>query len=121
MIAQFLLTALLAGVLLYAWTAYRRAPVIGLLSVLGGLTGLYFVWLPSHASRVAAWMGVGRGVDLILYVWVGISLIVLLNLHLKLRAQNEIITSLARAIALSDAIRSNPSQPGVNKAGDLHA
>ncbi len=67
------------------------------------VTGLYFVWLPSHATWLAAQVGVGRGVDLILYVWVVISLIVLLNLHLKLRVQTELITVLARELAIANA------------------
>jgi len=103
MIAQIILTALLGGILLYAWVQYRRAPAIGLLSMLAALTGLYFVWVPSHATRLAALVGIGRGVDLILYVWVVISLIVLLNLHLKLRMQNETITALARELAIANA------------------
>ena len=37
------------------------------------------------------------------YVWVCISLVVLLNLHLKLRTQTELITTLARKIAIADA------------------
>jgi hypothetical protein len=103
MIAQLMLTILLGGILLYAWTEYRRAPVIGVLAMLAALAGLYFVWIPDHASRLAALVGIGRGVDLILYVWVCISLVVLHNLHLKLRTQTELITMLARKIAITDA------------------
>ena len=65
--------------------------------------GLYFVWLPQHSTQLAELVGIGRGVDLILYVWVCISLVVLLNLHLKLRNQTELITTLARNIAIADA------------------
>jgi hypothetical protein len=100
MIAQLILTILLGGILLYAWTDYRRAPVIGVLAM---LAGLYVDWIPDHASRLAALVGIGRGVDLILYLWVAISLIVVLNLHLKLRAQMEVITVLAREIAIANA------------------
>jgi hypothetical protein len=103
MIAQLILTALLLGILLYAWTEYRRAPAIGLLAMVAALTGLYFVWIPAHATWLAELVGIGRGVDLILYVWVVISLIVLLNLHLKLRVQKEMITVLARALAIANA------------------
>jgi len=103
MIAQLILTTLLLAILLYAKTEYRRAPVIGILSMLAALMGLYFVWIPAHATELAALVGIGRGVDLILYVWVVISLIVLLNLHLKLRAQMELITVLARKLAIADA------------------
>ena len=111
MIAQFLLTALLFGVLLYAWTEYRRSPAVGLIAVWAAFAGLYFVWIPSHATRLAEFVGIGRGVDLILYTWVIISLVVLLNLHLKLRAQMELITVLARTLAIAEAShRAKPEQ-----------
>jgi len=103
MIAQLLLTALLLGVIFYAWLEYRRTPALGLLSLLAGWAGLYFVWMPAHATQLAALAGIGRGVDLIIYIWVVISLILVLNLHLKLRAQMELITALARAIAIANA------------------
>jgi hypothetical protein len=103
MIAQLILTVLLFGILLYAWTEYRRAPAIGLVAMFAALTGLYFVWIPAHATWLAELVGIGRGVDLILYVWVAISLIVLLNLHLKLRVQKEMITVLARELAIANA------------------
>jgi small membrane protein len=103
MIAQLVLTLLLLGVLLYAWIQYRRAPAIGVLAMFAALTGLYFVWIPAHATWLAEHVGIGRGVDLILYLWVVISLIVLLNLHLKLRVQNEMITVLARELAIANA------------------
>ena len=103
MIAQFILSVLLAAILLYAWSEYRRSPVVALLSVLITLAGLYFVWFPTHSTLIAELVGIGRGVDLILYVWVCISFIVLLNLHLKLRTQMELITTLARKIALVEA------------------
>jgi small membrane protein len=108
MIAQFLLTAMLFAVLLYASMTYRQAPIIGFLVVLAAFLALYFVWVPEHASRLASLVGIGRGVDLVLYTWVVISLIMLLNLHLKLRSQMELITLLARKIAIEDALRSAP-------------
>jgi hypothetical protein len=93
----------LAAILLYAWSEYRRSPVVALLSVLVTSAGLYFVRFPTHSTLIAELVGVGRGVDLILYVWVCISLIALLNVHLKLRTQMELITTLARKIAIADA------------------
>jgi small membrane protein len=108
MIAQYILSVLLLGTLLYAWIEYRRSPVIGLLGAVAAVGGLYFVWAPSHATRLAEIVGIGRGVDLFIYVWVAISVLVLLNLHLKLRAQMELITVLARELAIAQA-RSQPS------------
>jgi len=103
MIAQVVLSFLLGIVLLYAWAQYRRSPIVTVLSCAVSLIGFYFVWIPSHATRVAELVGIGRGADLVLYVWVCISLVVLLNLHLKLRTQHELLTQLARSIALSNA------------------
>jgi hypothetical protein len=102
MIAQILLSLLLCAVFLYAWIEYRRSPVVAFLSSLASLAGLYFVWVPSDSTRLAEFVGIGRGVDLILYTWVGISLIIILNLHLKLRTHLELITVLARTIALAN-------------------
>jgi hypothetical protein len=123
-IAQVILSALLCGVLVYAWEQHRRSPIVALLSIAAALAGLYFVWFPAHSTRVAELAGVGRGVDLVLYVWVCISFIVLLNLHLKLRSQHELITTLARTIALAnvtraaDAVRHRESPAEAAFSGD---
>ena len=114
MIAQFVLSSLLAAFLLYAWTEYRRAPVVAVLTVFVATAGIYFVWVPEHSTQLAELVGIGRGVDLILYIWVCISLIVLLNLHLKLRTQMELITTLARKAAIADA----PSAHSVDGRAD---
>src|SRR5260370_25563260 len=103
MIAQLLLTAFLALVLVYAWSAHRTVPIIGLLAGGAALAGLYFVWVPEHATALAAFAGVGRGSDLIVYTWVVISLLIMLNLHIKLRLQLDMITRLARAVAIDRA------------------
>jgi small membrane protein len=103
MIAQLVLSILLGAILLYAWIEYRRSPAVALLTVAVAGAGIYFVWVPGHSTQLAELVGIGRGVDLILYIWVCISLIVLLNLHLKLRTQTELITTLARKVAIADA------------------
>ncbi|UGY25411.1 DUF2304 domain-containing protein [Bradyrhizobium septentrionale] len=103
MIAQLLLTALLTLVLVYAWSAHRTVPIIGLLASSAALAGLYFVWMQEHATALAALVGIGRGSDLIVYIWVVISLLIMLNLHLKLRLQLDMITRLARAVAIDRA------------------
>ena len=110
MIAQIGFSILLTSVMAYAWTEYRRAPVIAILSMLVAAAGLYFVWLPAHATTLAALVGIGRGVDLIIYIWVIISLILLLNVHLKLRSQAELITILMREAAVANARTGKPSK-----------
>ena len=107
MIAQAILSILLVGVFVYAGNERRRSPAVAWASIVAAGTGLYFTWMPEHATRFAQWAGVGRGVDLVLYAWVCITLIVLLNLHLKLRTQMELVTVLARTIALHE-VRTRP-------------
>ena len=103
MIAQVIFSILLAGILIYAFSEYARSPVVAVLAAFITTAGLYFVWMPEHSTQLAELVGIGRGVDLILYIWVCLSLIVVLNLHLKLRTQMELITALARKIALGEA------------------
>ena len=116
MIAQVVLSLLLGIVLVYAWAEYRRSPIVASASFAVSLLGFYFVWVPSHATRVAELFGIGRGADLVLYLWVCISLIVLLNLHLKLRTQHELLTALARSIALANATLSAESAQRAGRA-----
>jgi hypothetical protein len=108
MIAQLILTAFLLIVLLYALKEHRRSPAVGLMAVLAAVGGLYFVWAPSHATLLAEFAGIGRGVDLIIYIWIVISLLLLLNLHLKLRTHMELITVLARQLAIASARSRQP-------------
>lgn len=107
MIAQLVLSALLAGMLAYAVIAARRTRFVSTLIGLAALAGLYFVWQPDSANDLANWVGIGRGADLVLYVWVILSMLVGLNLHLRLRTQAEQTTRLARALALLEARKAN--------------
>ena len=103
MIAQLVLSALLVAMLAYAVIAARRTRFVSTLIGLAALAGLYFVWQPDSANELANWVGIGRGADLVLYVWVVLSMLVGLNLHLRLRTQADQITRLARALALLEA------------------
>jgi hypothetical protein len=114
MILQSALSLVLLGVMVYAWTDFRRSPVIAALAAGAAGVGIYFVWFPAQSTRLAELLGVGRGVDLFLYLWVAISLLVLLNLHLKLRMQLELITLLARRMALTNADLGRRSQCQTN-------
>ncbi len=102
MIAQALLSILLGCVLVYAWAQYKRSPLVAGASMIAGGAGLYLVWAPEQSTAIAEFIGIGRGADLILYLWVCISLNMLLNVHLKLRSQHETLTKLARAMALKN-------------------
>ena len=100
---QFLLTLGLLASLLYA-SVQRVVPrVINLSFATVVAVAIYFVWLPDHTTIVARLLGVARGTDLLIYIWILLTLFVGLNLRLKIRAAREEITELTRAMALASA------------------
>jgi small membrane protein len=103
MIIQFFLTALLVGVgiLIALQRITSRFLRITMLLALG--TGMVFVWVPDETTSIAATLGVGRGADLILYVWVILTLALILVLYLKVISMGRKITLLTRAIAVTNA------------------
>jgi hypothetical protein len=111
MIAQVLFTLILIAVLLVAFAQLRQIPLVGGLVVCIALFGDYVIWVPDHATYLANLVGIGRGADLILYVWVLIGSAVLLLLYLNSREQLQLITILAREMALAEAERDKTAQP----------
>jgi hypothetical protein len=103
MIAQVGFTLLLTVIVLMAFVQLRQIPLVGTAVIGAALFGGYLVWTPEDATAIAHLIGIGRGTDLILYVWVLISLTILLVLYLKTREHFQIITVLARTMALAEA------------------
>ncbi len=99
------LAAALLLVLLYALTQRRRASRLALGMGALSLVGLGLVMAPETANDLARSVGLGRGADLILYCFVALVLAAVLNVHLRLRAEHETTTELARTIALMSARR----------------
>ncbi len=103
MIFSALLTVVLSGLLVYALLQRGQFPVVARLLPFICLAGIYLAWFPDSTSGVANWLGVGRGVDLMLYVWLMVSGMLILVLHLKLVQQDRKLTELARAMAIANA------------------
>lgn len=107
MIFQLLLSAGLIFIVLYAFKQKHKSLFVSVVTVISALCGLYFVWAPNQANAIANIIGIGRGADLILYCWVFTSLLLLLILHFKVRSNLELITSLARKLAIAEAEKQN--------------
>jgi hypothetical protein len=110
MIAQGVFSLVLFAIALVAFAQLPQIPLIGGAVICTALFGAYIVWMPEHATYVANLIGIGRGADLVLYVWVLIGSAAMLLLYLKLREHFQLITSLARKMALSDAAREQTRQ-----------
>lgn len=109
MIFQLLLGTGLLLIVVYAFTQKAKSPFVSVVTMLSALAGLYFIWAPGHANIIANVIGIGRGADLIFYCWIVISLAILLNLHFKVRSNLEIVTALARKVAIMEAEQHNKS------------
>ena len=107
MTIQLFLTAMLGlvAVLVGAQQTTSRLVRLSILAVLA--VGMFLVWAPETTNRLAGALGVGRGADLMLYLWVVITLALILFLYLKILRLGRRITRLTRALALA-----HPMKPG---------
>lgn len=116
MIISIVLSAMMLAALAAGLALRRRAPALGIALALAAAAGLYFVWMPDHLSAVANAMGVGRGTDLLLYLWVALTMLAFAGVVLELRYLRRQLTLLARELALQRArdaasIRSGAASP----------
>ena len=106
MIVKLLISLILLGIGLFA--LLHRHVNIFMRSILCSIIalGITVTWLPDSATSVANVMGVGRGADLLFYMWILISMLVILMVYTKFIVMNRTLTKLARHIALA-----NPRYP----------
>jgi hypothetical protein len=104
-LAAVLLLALVAGLLFFDWATMRgRGRRVLLLEAAAFVVGGFFIAFPDAATRAAHAVGIGRGVDFILYPLV----IWLVRESLVQRRRRwedaERITKLVRAQAIASAV-----------------
>lgn len=100
---RILLSMFAVMVIAYGIREWRRSRLVGLSLVMVSVVGALFVWMPDVADRIAAAMGVTRGADLVLYCYSAISFLMILNLALKQRELQQMLTALARSSAIANA------------------
>jgi small membrane protein len=100
-----IILAALAAILLYALRQWKRSPLIA--AFISGATavGAIFTLSPEILQAAASALGVGRGVDLMFYVFILVALLAIVNVHLRIRGMNATMTELARSIALASPQR----------------
>lgn len=105
MIIKFVLSGLMLLLLVYALGQFNQSRLIAVSIILCCMTGLVFVFFPSLSTDIANMLGVGRGADLVIYLLAIVTLAGIFNLHLRIRASREVVTELARALAIATARR----------------
>lgn len=100
---------LFCALVVYArfWRTRTSDRIIGIIAF--GLAALG-VTFPDSLTVVANHLGVGRGADLILYAFGTSSIFLFMVLYAKAARLEQHITSLARHIAISEAMRPEPRE-----------
>jgi small membrane protein len=105
-IIQIILILGLLLCLLYAFIQRQKSRLLSRAMSIVALTGMYLVLFPEHTNTLAHLVGVGRGVDLLLYCWLVISIIVSMHLQIQILQLHGLITQLVREMAVQGARRS---------------
>jgi hypothetical protein len=100
------LLCLVLGLVVYDWASHRgKNRRALLLESLVFVCGAFFIAFPNRATSLAHWVGIGRGVDFLLYplvIWLARESLLTRRTRLE---DAERLTELARALALSGARR----------------
>jgi hypothetical protein len=116
MIIQFMLTVMIVISFLYVLSQRVRSRSIFFPIIVGIVSAMFLVWNPDTANKIANFVGVGRGADLIIYFFMILSFFVGFNLHIKHKRNLQHITDLAREVTLlrvrSPGRSSDLSPPG---------
>ncbi len=112
MVIKLLLTLGLLVALFFSMAQQASTRLLRMAMILLVALGVVLVWFPDITMSVAGLVGVGRGTDLITYLWIVISIIFILILHLRINRLNATITDLARGVSISEATRNRDEDGG---------
>jgi hypothetical protein len=104
--SQWILGAALVGLAVYVFRL-RSTTADRLIYAVLAFVGLVFVAWPDLSTRLAHAVGIGRGTDLVLYVFALFSLFHFVTLESRLKSLEGKLTRVAREAALSSP-RSGP-------------
>lgn len=105
MIIQLALWLIGVIALLITWRRYMQRAIRlpeALFVSLVWIAGMIVVALPALATRFAAFVGVGRGVDAIVYVAVAALCVIAFQQHVALRRFEQRFSKLVEALALDE-------------------
>jgi len=104
LIQVILISAVIVLLLLYL-KFFKNALLQRSLFILVFITGIVAVVFPELTNRVANFVGVGRGADLLLYLMVIIFYFTFIILYRKLNKIQEIQTEIIRKISIRNAVK----------------
>ena len=102
-IIQVTLTVFLIIIGIYMYVRLRSTLVDVILILLFMATGIYFVLFPESTNKLAHWVGVGRGVDLMVYLGFLFLFFLIIKLYSRLRKMEQNFTELVRKKSIEEA------------------
>ncbi len=81
---------------------YQRITVIFFYAVLA-----FLILFPQKADKVAAFFGIGRGVDLVIYLSIAVLSLIVAILYAKVKMNERAITKIVRDIAIMKVRKCN--------------
>jgi hypothetical protein len=100
-----LILILLLGALIWLYVSRLRSRLTHRLALLGvSAVGVVLILRPDWANEGANLLGVGRGADLLIYLGLMIFGFLWLQSFVRVRALEQQLTRLARAIAIAQAV-----------------
>lgn len=113
--SQIIFGSALAGLALYVFRL-RSTTADRLIYVVLSLVGLVFVAWPDLSTRLAHTVGIGRGTDLVLYVFALFALFHFVTLESRLKSLEGKLTRVAREAALArPSLGPEPPPAGAEK------
>ncbi|MBU0597838.1 DUF2304 family protein [Patescibacteria group bacterium] len=102
LVSIFVLFAVSRVYLRYRDGSVRVIAFIVWLLLWGGIA--FFVWWPKFSDIIASGVGIGRGIDALVYISIVALFYAMFRVYIKLEFIEHEITSLVRNLALSDKL-----------------
>jgi hypothetical protein len=97
----------LSGMLLFivyvVWV--RRRTMDRVLFILFGVVGAILILFPTFTTVVASWLGIGRGTDLVIYIFMILCLFYAVSTSAEINRIKAQLTALTRKDAVENPIR----------------
>lgn len=101
-ILQVLLTAAILFIALYMYFRLRSTLLDVLLILVFVCVGVFFVLFPESTNKIAHFVGVSRGADMIFYLGILFLFFLILKLYARLRRVEQNFTELVRKKSIEE-------------------
>lgn len=95
---------LLIGLLFFIFYVIKIRKLVfdRIIFIIGAIVGIFLVFFPGVSTVIANWMGIGRGADLVFYLFIIVSLFYFVSVNAEIRNLQKQITELTRTQALAN-------------------